>query len=347
MSSTATVSSAVIPTKQQVLLQGLENTGEQSFARIVAANYGFRISNRWDRTAINVEDDIKSTDSKYQNCTVDNLETLVDRVIISANHHYTIYKISQNDAIQIRLALSAMVGQPPHNIFAQAYPSLVDFNSGVSVAAGHYLCKVVDMGDGIACIFASVVKETLPGFRTMTVGMITTQYFHTVFVPYNADRIEVRITDNAPTRHHEKHAAAVNIEFNSILGQRGVKYSTTLVNFFKCIESYFNDSTSGRIAHAILTTGQDSKDAELKSLRSKEYCARTQQVVDKKNHFDYVCRAILIRKSYTGNGTGEVDISFFPHKNAWEANFCWCVQVKKPQTSTALNLIITDAIARS
>jgi hypothetical protein len=93
MSSTATVSSAVIPTKQQVLLQGLENTGEQSFARIVAANYGFRISNRWDRTAINVEDDIKSTDSKYQNCTVDNLETLVDRVIISANHHYTIVSV--------------------------------------------------------------------------------------------------------------------------------------------------------------------------------------------------------------------------------------------------------------
>ncbi|ESE39629.1 hypothetical protein [Shewanella decolorationis] len=346
MSSAATVPSTATPTKQQVLLKGLESTGEQSFARVVGANYGFRISNRWEKTAVNIDEDIKSTNSKYQNCTVDNLENLVDRVIISANHHYTIYKVSQKDAIQIRQELSALVGQPVNNIFAQTYPALVDFNS-VNPAAGEYLCKVADMGDGIACIFASIVKESLPGYRTMTAGVITSQYFHTVFVPYAADRIEVRITDNAPTRYHEKHATAIKIEFQNIIGQKGVHYPTTQVNFFKCIESYFNDPTSGRIAHAILTTGQDSKDAELKSLRSKDYCARTQQVVDKKNNFNYVCRAILLRKPYTGISTGEMDISFFPHKNTWEANFCWCVQVKKPQTSAALNLIITDAIARS
>jgi hypothetical protein len=333
--------------KQQALLQGLEKTGEQVFARIVATTCGFRVSNRWDRTAKNVAEDIKSADSKYLNCTVDNLEKLVDRVIISANHHYTAYELSQSDAVQIRLALTTHIGQTPDNLYAKAYPDLVDFNTMPSTTTGHYLCKTVDMGDGIACIFASVVKESLPGYRSSAGIMITSQYFHTVFVPHHADRIEVRVSDNAPARYHENHATAINNEFINIVGAQGLHFTTKLVNFFKCIESYFTDATSGRIAHAVLTTGQDSKDAELKNLRSRDYCARTQLVVDTKNNFTYICRAILIRKLYSGSGSGEVDISFFPYKNAWEANSCLSLQVKKPQTSIALNSIITDAIARS
>lgn len=338
--------SATPPSKQQVLLQGLEKTGEQVFARIIGANYGFRVSNRWERTAKNVAEDIKSTDSKYLNCTVDNLEKLVDRVIISANHHYTVYELSQSDAVQIRQALITHIGQPSTNLYAKTYPDLVDFSTMASTTAGHYLCKVVDMGDGIACIFASVVKESLLGNPA---AMITSQYFHTVFVPHNADRIEVRVSDSAPARCHEGHGTAINNEFINIVGAgaQGVRFTATLVNFFKCIESYFTDATSGRIAHAVLTTGQDSKDAELKNLRSRDYCARTQQVVDTQNNFLYICRAILIRKPYSGNGSNEVDISFFPHKNVWEANSCWSLQIKKPQTSVALNSIITDAIARS
>lgn len=348
MSSIATSPSATPPSKQQILLQGLEDSGEQVFARIVAANFGFRISNTWERTAKNVADDIKSADSKYQNCTVDNLEKLVDRVLISANHHYTIYKLSQTDAVQVRRALSGLVGQIPTNMYARTYPALVDFSSITSITAGHYLCKVVDMGDGFACVYASVEKESLPGYRAMaSTSIITSQYFHTVFVPHNADRVEVRISDRAPVRFHEKHAVSINNEFIDTVGQQGARFIGGQVNFFKCIKSYFDDSTSGRIAHAILTTGQDSKDAELKNMRNKDYCARTQHVVDTKNNYDYVCRAILIRKPHTGNSLAEVDISFFPHKNVWEGNFCWSVQIKKPQTSVALNSIITDAIARS
>ncbi|WP_045498023.1 hypothetical protein [Vibrio hyugaensis] len=348
MSSAATpLPSATPPSKQQVLLQGLEKTGEQAFARIVATSYGFRVSNRWDRTAKNVAEDIKSTDSKHLNCTVDNLEKLVDRVIISANHHYTIYKLSQLDAVQVRQALTAYIGQTPTNLYAKTYPDLVDFSTMASTTAGHYLCKVVDMGDGIACIFASVVKEPLSGYRPSAATMITSQYFHTVFVPHNADRIEVRVSDNAPARYHENHATAINNEFINIVGAQGVRFTATLINFFKCISSYFSDATSGRIAHAVLTTGQDSKDAELKNLRCRNYCARTQQVVDTQNNFTYVCRGILIRKPHSGNTPSEVEISFFPHKNTWESNSCWSLQIKKPQTSVALNLIITDAIARS
>lgn len=348
MPSTATLLSATPSSRQQVLLQGLENSGEQVFARIVAANYGFRISNRWDRTAQNVAEDIKSADDKYQKCTVENLEKLVDRIVISANHHYSIYKLSPSDGVQIRQALSALVGQTSKNLYAQTYPALVDFSSITNITAGHYLCKVVDMGDGFACIYASVIKEPLPGYRSISsTTMITEQYFHSVFVPHNIDRVEIRISDSAPARFHEKHAMSINNEFINLVGQQGVKFTGTLVNFFKCIKSYFSDATSGRIAHAILTTGQDSKDAELKNLRSRDYCARTQQVVDTKNNFDYICRSILIRKPYIGGGSSEVDISFFPHKNAWEGNYCWSVQIKKPQTSVALNLIISDAIARS
>ncbi|MEZ9229970.1 hypothetical protein AB4259_02660 [Vibrio amylolyticus] len=349
MASTVTpLPSVTPPSKQQVLLQGLENTGEQVFARIVAADYGFRVSNRWNRTAKNLADDIKSTNSKFQNCTVDNLEKLVDRVIISADHHYTVYELSQGDATQVRQALTAQIGQIPTNLYAQTYPDLVDFNTVSSTTSGHYLCKVVDMGDGIACIYASVVKDPVQGYRqTAGAPMDTFQYFHTVFVPHNEDRIEVRVSHKAPAKYHEKHATSINNEFINIVGAQGVRFTPTLVNFFSCITSYFGDASVGRIAHAVLTTGQDSKDAELKSMRDKTYCARTQHVVDTRNNFNYVCRAILIRKPHIGKGSGEVSIYFFPHVNTWEANSCWSMQIKKPQSSVALNSIITDAIARS
>lgn len=345
---TATVpSSAILPSKQERLLLGLESSAEQAFARVVAKAYGFRISNRWDKTVQNVNDDIQSTDVKYQNCTVDTLEKVVDRVIISANHHYAIYKLSPTDSTQIRSALSGLVGQAINNNYAKTYPELVDFNLHPTSSVGHYLCKVVDMGDGIACIFASIEKEALQGHRAISSTMITTQYFHTAFIPHNADRLEIRISDKAPSRFHDKHFTAINNAFIDILVQQGVKYPSTLVNLFKCIESYFNDPSSGRIVHAILTTGQDSKDAELKNLRSKDYCARTQKVVDTKNNFNYVCRAILLRNPYSNNIPDEIDISFFPHKNTWEANYCGSVQIKKPQTSLVLNSIISDILARS
>lgn len=348
MTLTAAVPSSVtLPSKQERLLSGLESSAEQTFARVVAQAYGFRISNRWDRTVQNVNDDIQSTDPKYQNCTVDTLEKVVDRVIISANHHYSIYKLSLADSTQVRAALSGLIGQTINNIYAQTYPELVDFNLHPTASTGHYLCKVVDMGDGFACIFASVEKEAIQGYRAIASAMITSQYFHTAFIPHNADRVEIRISDKAPSRFHDKHFVAINNEFIDLLVQQGVKYTGTLTNLFKCIESYFSDASAGRIAHAILTTGQDSKDAELKNLRSNDYCARTQKVVDTKNNFNYECRAILLRKPYGHNSLDEVDISFFPHKNAWEANHCWSVQIKKPQTSIALNSIISDVLARA
>ncbi|WP_432468730.1 hypothetical protein [Agarivorans sp. Z349TD_8] len=336
-----------LPSNQQQLLQGLEDSGEQVFARTVAANYGFRISNRWDRTAKNVAEDLASTGKDFQNCTIDSLEQLVDRVIISANHHYSVYELSQIDAVSVRQALSAIVGQPQNNQYSQHYPAKVDFDSTPNTPTGHFLCKVVDMGDGFACIFSSVEKEAPIGFRSSVNSMILSQFFHTVFVPHKKDRYEVRISDKAPARYLEEHATSINNEFINTIGEQGVKFRRTSINFYNCIKSYFSDQASGRIAHAVLTTDQDSKDAELKSLRNRDYCARSQQVVDTKNNFDYICRAILIRKPYLGNTLGEIDISFFPHKNVWEANQCWTIQVKKPQTSTALNSIITDAITRS
>ncbi len=348
MPPTAALASITPPSKQQLLLQGLKNSEEQVFARIVALNYGFRISNRWENTIKNIVDDIASEDSDYAKCTEDNLEQLVDRVLISANHHYMIDTFSQADGVKIRNALSVLAEQAPDNIYAKTYPALVDFGSNPDATVGHYLCKVVDMGDGYACIYATVEKEALPGHRAMASTMkITSQYFNTVFIPHKADRVELRISARAPARYHDKYFIAVRNEFTNAIGQHGAKFTGTLVNFFNCIESYFGDSTTGRIAHAILTTGQDSKDAELKNLRNKDYCARTQQVVDTKNNFDYICRAVLIRKLHTGKGADETDIYFFPHKNTWEEGNCFSVQIKKPQTSIALSSIITDAIARS
>lgn len=347
MVQAAILSTSQTPSKQEQLLQGLADSGEQVYARTVASNYGFRVSNQWMRTTNNIVEDIQSSTSKFQNCTIDNLELLVDRVVISANHHYTVYLLDQVNADQIRNTLLGLIGQNPNNLYAQTYPALVDLTSGNNMAEGHNLCKITDMGDGIACIFASIVKEPLQGHRALASTMISTQYFHTVFIPHKEDRIEVRISDSAPARIHEKHAIEINNAFIELLAQKQVYFKCKVVNFFKCINSYYTDDSSGRIAYAVLTTGQDSKDAELKNLRSKSYCARTQQVIDTENNFDYLCRAILLRKPYTGVSQSEVDISFFPHKNTWEKDLCWSVQVKKPQTSVTLNSLISDAIVRS
>jgi hypothetical protein len=215
MTLTAAVPSSVtLPSKQERLLLGLEGSAEQAFARVVAKAYGFRISNRWDKTVNNINDDILSTDLKYQNCTVDTLEKVVDRVITSANHHYAVYKLSHVESSQVRAALSGLIGQVITNNYAQTYPELVDFNLHPTASTGHYLCKVVDMGDGFACIFASIEKEALQGYRGIASAMITSQYFHTAFIPHNADRVEIRISDKAPSRFHEKHFVAINNALN-------------------------------------------------------------------------------------------------------------------------------------
>ncbi|MGL4482856.1 MAG: hypothetical protein ACRCTW_10115 [Lactococcus garvieae] len=348
MTLTAVQSSHVTPpSRQERLLGGLKEFADQSYTRVVAKMYGFRISNGWDKTILNIADDINSSDLKYQNCTIDNLEKLVDRVITTANHHYTIYSVSKADADNIRGVLSSLVNVNQNSIYSNVYPETVDLQSHtIGVLPGHYLCKVVHLSDGFACIFASVVEEPIKGHRALSSQMIKSQYFHTVFVPHNESRIEVRISDNAPMRYHQRHAIAINNKFIDLISQHKVSFQSKMINFYNCISSYFDDVNSYRVAHAILTTGQDSKDAELKNLRSKDYCARTQKVVDTKNQFNYVCRAVLLKRKYAGNVSDEIDISFFPHKNDWEKQLCSSVQLKKPDTSTALSAIISDILSR-
>lgn len=349
MTVTTLPTAAPMVSKQQLLLNGLEDTSERLFASIVAKTYGFRVSNTWPRTINNIIEDISSKDPKYSKCTEASLEALVDRVIISANHHYSVYALSTTDANSMRSALSQLVGQPHNNYYAAIYPELADFDQH-NANLGTYLCKVSDMGDGIAVIYASIALESeipVASRRGSAKRSIYSQYFHSAFIPNDSDRLEIRVSDKAPARFRDSHSADIKKNLTDLLRSNGVNYQGNLINFFHCIKSYFEDSQSGRIVHAVLTTGQDSKDAELKNLRSPDYCARTQQVIDTKNNYDYICRAILLRKPYLDDDKKEVDILFFPHKNDWEGGMCDSIHVKKPQSSSLLSLIIADAVKRS
>ena len=335
--------------KQQLLLNGLEDTGEQAFARIVAKTYGFRVSNTWRRTIDNIIEDISSKEPKYSKCTEASLETLVDRVIISADHHFSVHTISSADANNIRSSLSQQIGQIQSNHYSNIYPELADFDKH-NANEGTYLCKISDMGDGIAVIYASIVLDSyvpIASRRGNAKSTTYSQFFHTVFIPNDGDRLEIRISNKAPARLRENHYKDVRKNFTDMLANVGVGFQANIINFFNCIKSYFDDEKADRIVHAILTTGQDSKDADLKNVKSKDYCARTQKVTDTKNNFDYVCRAVIIRKPYLNDVNREVDVMFFPHKNDWERGICDVIHIKKPESSSLLSLIIADAIKRS
>lgn len=323
-------------------IEGLKETEEQVFAKIVGEQYGFSFSNRWEMTTKYILDDLKS--SEKEKCTLSNLEILVDRVIASANHHYYIYQTSKEQHASVYQQLKALVGIDIANAFSIAYPKRVSFDEHPELPLGHHLCKVSDLGDGICCVYAYVTKEKVNKFaRAVDSAMQKVQYYNCVFVPRDYHRFELRVTDKIASRGIEDAMYSLRIEFLDSMHTHDIKLSAENYNFYQCIEKVYKDKSIGRVAHAILTTEEDSNDAELKGIRNKRYCARTQTVADTQNQHKYVCRAIKIRAPYS-KGKHEVEYCFFPHKNAWELKYCMSMQIVKPENSIMLQRIIEDSI---
>lgn len=307
-------------------------------------NYGFSFSVDWERTKGYLLNDLN--DPQKTNCTVPNLTSVFIRVLISANNHIFISTYKDTD-VDIKNKFNIKNTKIPNSLSSTNYPCLIDFEKNGEGSTGHFLCDVVDTGDGIALIFSSIIKEKVSGYSKMSSLMTFKQYFNSAFIPKHDSRIEIRISNKVSPKYTQQFNKDIEQKLIEILHDQNLKTTLHPINLYKSIRSLFDDKSAGRVAHAILTTEESNKDAELKGLSDKNYCARTQRVEDTKSKHTYICRAVKIRKSYINTDKNEVEYSIFPNKFDWSNQHCYSLQIDKPETSTMLNMIMDDVLLRS
>ena len=80
------------------LLKGLQETDQFSYTTQLGPVYGFPVSGKgWSACLDLIEDSILNPTTDRPNANLDNLDSLVDRVIISASHFYSIDSITPTD----------------------------------------------------------------------------------------------------------------------------------------------------------------------------------------------------------------------------------------------------------
>jgi hypothetical protein len=331
----------------ELILTGLEKTEELHYLSFLAKKQGFRISNEWTKTRDQISEDILNPNSLRPEVTLINLEKLVDQLIISADHSYRVYSVDNSMVSKIRNLPSKISDSYFNSQLSALYPAKLD--PATIVASGVALTKIKTLDSGIAFIFSVIDVSTT--FDQNSHQLITSiiQSFNTVFIPEGSERIEVRITNKVKKNDRDECFRKVLESFHNLVGTFGVDLrSLNQYCFYNSIDSYYLDSAVGRASSIIMTTNEDSNDAVLSNRRNRNYCARTQSVVDDsgKNH-KYTCRAVSIRWPLENENRCECELSIEPHKHTWEMGHCYTFEIKHPSSLAHLNRLVDDVINRA
>ncbi|MBH0077035.1 hypothetical protein I6F48_16030 [Pseudoalteromonas sp. SWYJ118] len=333
--------------RYELLLDGLKETEELHYFRFLAKKYKFHVSNDWPKTIKEIHQDLIKPSSIKPDATFRNLELLVDQIIMSADQAYRIYEIDRFTEDQITEALLRFETEFKESELSEIYPSKIKSDSKHD--QGTFLTKIKQFKQGVACIYSTILEKTEFDRKTRTTFRVKTHHFSTIFIPFEKKRIEVRIPSKMPKNEQDDCFRSTYNAFYDLVGLQKVNLRNAKeISFIKCIESLYQDKKAGRAAAVIMTTDEQSSDANLSNKTVKNYCARTQVVQDNsgKKH-TYICRAVNIRWELPDEKVCEMQVSIEPHKNLWEIKICNSIKIKHPESFYKLDRLITDVISRA
>ena len=349
----ATTLSNVDAQRLSNLLSGLKQTDQFAYTTQLGPVYGFPVSGKgWDACLDMIQESVENPTPERPNTTIDNLESLVNRVIISGAHFYSIDSIAPTDP-QKRALDHLVVSAPTNTNCALVYPQKKYTGNQVnqtSVTPGTFLTHSKNMGDGIAFIFSYIYNEVpkIPG--SALTHTISHQYFTVAFIPTDYSRIEFRVPKNISKKHLQKAITGTRNEFNAMLTQANIRLNSTTLNFYKAISKIRNDSTYGRAVNIIYNGTNTGSDVKFTCRTNPSYNARQLEVSDKSNNNDsFECRAIAVRiDAQNASGVVRTEVGLEPNKKQWlDDEFCGEFYVENPSDTASLNGIINHVINES
>ncbi|PTO67612.1 hypothetical protein [Vibrio splendidus] len=339
MTTSVSAPSSQLPHEQKIV-QGLLHSKELAYSNYLLEKHKLPTSHRWNSLEKNLTKEV-SDKSKAQ--ALVSLEALTDRIITSSDHTYQIVEVSQKEHSEILKALQSLDMTPYKSMYKEFYPSKVTFVPGGNYPTGDFLCKVVDLGDGIASIFTSVTKKK----SKISQDFHYKQEFHSVFVPHSSEHIQFRVSNKTLTSLINSSFTQLEQSFINILDGK-VKVSNWVpVNVYNAIQTLFDDSKEGRVQFGMMTTSESGDDAELNGGKRKGYCARKVALKDEVNDYEYVCRALRVRYDYSDKSIYETELSITPYKRDWEAKDCVSFAIKHPENSSTLARMIEKILTRA
>lgn len=325
------------------LIRALKDCGELGYFNHVSSNFKYQSAGRWSTLETRVRDDINSTDSQKAMCSVDTLEKVLDLVITRVNHTYDVTKLSASEAATIRKAILQVNNAVISSTEASIYPAKMVFQDGISYIPGVKLCKVVDLGDGLAMIFSSVTVQRVLGIHDKY-----SQAFHTVFIPNDRDRIEFRVSNSVRATILKSELHNLKQAFINEVNLRGNIVSFNSSNIFKAISSLYNDASEGRVSYAKMSTFEDIGDVICNGKSDPVYCSRSEFTLTENAYGnDYHPRLIRVKYKYDPNSSEEMEVSIAPHRNDWESKQCELFSIIEPKDNLSLSTAIDNILSRS
>ncbi|EFB2247759.1 hypothetical protein KUF00_002708 [Escherichia coli] len=347
-SSSAFATPVVANNSQQVLsdlITALEQTNLYSFISQIATVYGFPpVKGGMDAVLKAIEASIQNPTAAFPNATLNSLEKMIDRIIISGSNYYSIDETQDpNFQSVIQHVFSTSVTD---SRYENSYPrKLYDGNSLGNNVKGLYLTKLIDTGDGFAFIFSYVYSVKIKGSRGLGLSYTPQQQFITVFVPHNKNRIEYRLPKNLGKRETAKALASVRNKFFDMLISTNNTIHFEQLNFYNVINSIITDRSFGKAVQIIYVGSNTGCDANVIGRKDPTYEARDVEITNKKRNDIYTPRAVAVR-FYRNNGDF-TELGLDPNKKSWlDNNFCGEFYVDFPEDTISLNGLIENVISR-
>jgi len=327
------------------LLSGIEKTEELAYFRFLSKKYGFTVPNDWDKAKKGIDDTLNKASSLLPDATEGNLAVALEDTIVNSSAVFQVWQLQGGLTTKISSILNKLTESEFVNTFRSIYPNRVDEDYRGS--EGAFLTEKYTYSNAIALVYSLINKKK--SFDGEKINVNASHNFAIVYLPFNKNRIEIRLSTQLDRNKREYALKSVKIELLNLLGENKLKFQfPENINFYNAIESCFSDDKLGRAASATLSTDESASDAILKNLNNRNYCARTQNVTDTtdKGHV-YTCRSVQIRWDLPNERKCQTELRIEPHKYKWEEGVCDQIQIKHPKSRFELDRLMDDAIKRA
>ena len=271
--------------KLDKLLEALFSVSEVSYSRIFLKQYGFETSINADKTTEKIIEQFKNPSKLPEQCTLDNLAKIVKAMMLLGKHHCEVTLISKKDAKYIIENFDNF--KFAETLFSNNFPILVD-NALLKISGMPVITAVEKKPKGIVFYFSTVRRKTLnKQVKKEQDGKIKTmfyeeeikvQYIDTVFMPFDRDRLEFRVSCDVQKRDIADQITRLKDAFFTFLEVNKLKIkNTSSVDINSAIENLYNKPDYGRVVETSFLSLENSIVMPRSCRKDVQVCLREQE----------------------------------------------------------------------
>lgn len=267
------------------LLEVIDAVSDTNYSRYYLKQFDFDTGVGWKDTYSNILEQFAGKRKTPEKATHANLVNITKALMFLGKHYCELLSITESEhKLLIDKALDFKFDGTP---YSNSFPLLVD-SDDLTVASLPVLTHVERKKSGVMFYFSTPRRVTervdelnkVDGvLRQLSYKKeIKKQFFDTVFIPNEYNRIEFRISTDVGKRDIENEMDRLQDVFISVIDSNGIKIKdTNPINLNKAITAIYNDSAMGRVVDCVFYSKDNGISIPRTCRKEVDVCLRNQE----------------------------------------------------------------------